>query len=429
MKGINIIKLNVGLLAGLTIIAVAAIGQQSAPYEPGPALALSTNGSTIMADGSFVPSVPGGSPAPQQSPGSATNFQALTDNNTLHPPDTMGAVGLSNVVTMLNTQVRIQTRTGTTVQTMALSNFWTSTNIGSYTEVFDPRIVYDPYNSRWIACAGVEPFSSNSGILVGVSLTSSPTNGWNLRRVKADPTSQRWADFPMLGYNKDWIVVGANMFIGNTRDSSYFYVFNKTNLYAGNFTSPTLLADTNTALAFSEFPAVTLDTSLTNLYVLERVNGNFQGNGYHRILSINGAIGSERLNNAGTSPTFLQVNATWDDNEPNNGADFAPQLGLSVKVQNNDSRIGNVVYRNGALWFAHTAFLPAGAPTHSVVQWYQVDPAHGITQFGRIEDTATTNFYAFPSIAVNRFMRRANRLLPLCWHPICQRQLRVPGLQ
>ena len=56
------------------------------------------------------------------------------------------------------------------------------------------------------------------------------------------------------------------------------------------------------------------------------------------------------------------------------------------------------------MWFAHTAFLPAGgSPTHSAIQWYQVDPAFGITQLGRIEDTTATNFYAFPNIAVNRF--------------------------
>src|SRR5437867_769099 len=29
--------------------------------------------------------------------------------------------------------------------------------------------------------------------------------------------------------------------------------------------------------------------------------------------------------------------------------------------------------------------------------------APGVTQFGRIEDTTGTNYYAFPSIAVNRF--------------------------
>ena len=102
---------------------------------------------------------------------------------------------------------------------------------------------------------------------------------------------------------------------------------------------------------------------------------------------------------------FMRVNTTWDDTQPNNGADFAPQLGLSsVKVQTNDSRIGNVVYRDDHLWFAHTVFLPAGgSPTHSAVQWWQLNPSVGLAQFGRIEDTTGSNYYAFPSIAVNRF--------------------------
>src|SRR5439155_4546505 len=196
---------------------------------------------------------------------------------------------------MLNTEVRVQTRTGTTVQTMTLPQFWTSTNIGSYSIVFDPRVVYDPYNNRWIACAVVDNDSSNSGILMGVSLTSTPTNGWNLRRVKADSTSKRWADFPMLGFNKDWIVVGANMWwtSANTNtgfDRSHFYVFNKTNLYAGNFTNPTLLVDTNSNLAGNEFPAVTYDNSLSTLHIVEEVAGSFQDNGFIRLLPITGTI-------------------------------------------------------------------------------------------------------------------------------------------
>ena len=56
------------------------------------------------------------------------------------------------------------------------------------------------------------------------------------------------------------------------------------------------------------------------------------------------------------------------------------------------------------LWFAHTIFLPAGSsPTRSAVQWWQLNPTGGLTQFGRIEDTTGSNYYAFPSIAVNKF--------------------------
>ncbi len=404
------LKAVLNLFVGLIALAFGAFGQQAVPFQPMPALTVVTNNATYFPDYHQYPSVPGGPPAAPNSPSTTVDFQGLTDDNTAFPPDTHGAVGTNHVITMLNTQVRLLSRTGTTITTTSLSNFWVSANIGSFTEVFDPRIVYDPYNDRWIASAAVEPFSSNSGIVIGVSRTSSPTNfgdaGWNLRRVKVDSGGKKWADFPMLGFNKNWVVIGANMFSNSpvVFSGSHFYVFDKTNLYAGNFTNPTLLADTNLSLAFSEYPAVTYDNSITNLYIVQDINGNFQSKGYIRLLSITGAINAPVLNNA-VNPVYVTANSTWSDVEPNGGADFAPQLGLpSVKVQNNDSRIGNLVYRNGSLWFAHTIFLPAGNnPTHSAVQWWELDPAGGLNQFGRIEDTTGTNYYAFPSIAVNKF--------------------------
>lgn len=413
IKTKSAIRIGTVLAAALSLglcLTQSASGQTEIPFQEIPERNVLTNDSvTILWDYSQFPSPPGGGPPQQDSPGTSRDFQGLTDDNTAYPPDTYGAVGTNYVVTMLNTQVRIQTRDGTTVQTMSLPQFWSSTNIGSYFVVFDPRIVYDPFNHRWIASAVVDYDSTTSGLLIAVSRTSNPTNtgdaGWNMRRVKADSSSQRWADFPTLGFNKDWIVAQANMFFtsvnGGAFSRSHIYVFNKTNLYAGNFTSPTLF--TNAVNAGTEFPAVTYDNSLSTIYLVQRVTGNFQGNGYMRILSITGSVNSPVLNNAGSNAVYLIVNSTWDDRAPNSGADFAPQLGLSVKVQNNDSRLGNLIYRNGYLWFAHTVFLPAGNPTKSAVQWWQVNPSLGVSQRARIEDSTGTNFYAFPSIAVNRF--------------------------
>src|SRR2546422_912793 len=94
------------------------------PYKQVPPRTLNTNGATILGDYSAAPTLPGGPQAPQSSPSTAVDFQGLTDNNFAFPPDTMGAVGTNHVVTMLNTQERIQSRTGVTVQTMTLANFW-----------------------------------------------------------------------------------------------------------------------------------------------------------------------------------------------------------------------------------------------------------------------------------------------------------------
>jgi hypothetical protein len=143
---------------------------------------------------------------------------------------------------------------------------------------------------------------------------------------------------------------------------------------------------------------------LSTLYLMQNLNGNFQGYGYVRLLSITGNIGSEVLNNAGANPIHVRVPSPWEDQEPAQGADFAPQLGLpSVRVQNNDSRLLNVIYRNGYLWFTHNVFLPTNNPTHTAIQWWQLNPTNALVQFGRIEDPTGSNYYAFPTIAVNRF--------------------------
>src|SRR6266581_7836383 len=110
-------------------------------------------------------------PAPL-SPAPASSFQALTDNNTVVPPDTHGAVGPNHLMTVLNTQVRIQDRNGNVLSTVSTDFFWAS--LGS-PSAFDPRILYDPYGGRWIFVAAANGNSTNSAILIGVSQTSDPT--------------------------------------------------------------------------------------------------------------------------------------------------------------------------------------------------------------------------------------------------------------
>ena len=65
-----------------------------------------------------------------------------------------------------------------------------------------------------------------------------------------------------LGFNKNWIVVGINMFTiqGTFFDSANLYVFDKANLYAGGSGLFTLLQDDTGG--FSMNPALTYDPNL-----------------------------------------------------------------------------------------------------------------------------------------------------------------------
>src|SRR5262245_41656074 len=79
-------------------------------------------------------------------------------------------------------------------------------------------------------------------------------------------------------------------------------------------------------------------------------------------------------------------------------------------VDSGDSRVGNVVFRNGHIYYAQTIGLPAGGAAglviHTAVQWVALDPAGGFVQGGRIEEPGANPWnggksYAFPSVAVN----------------------------
>jgi outer membrane protein assembly factor BamB len=93
----------------------------------------------------------------------------------------------------------------------------------------------------------------------------------------------------------------------------------------------------------------------------------------------------------------------WADGQPS-GLDFAPQPSTcsGLKIQTNDSRIQNVVWRNGKLWAAHTVFYPSSIPTRAAVQWWQVQTDSTVVQRGVIDSGTPSLFHAFPSLAVNR---------------------------
>ena len=337
----------------------------------------------------FLTTPPPG-PAPTADPPTlGSSFQAIGDDISYIPPDTHGAVGPTHVMTTLNNLVRIHTRSGGTVSTATLQSFWSGV---TSTAPFDPRVVYEPYSDRWITVAGADPAKAASAILLAVSATSDPTGTWYRYRFDADASNSTWCDYPTLGFNKDWIVVQCNMFtISGSFSGSKVFVFHKSNLYSN-------LSDTPTTTNLSGYgathqPAVTYSNTLSTEYLMNSWNGDDgAGFGYVRIYSITAP--SETV----VAGPFVAVSSPW--RYAGTTTDFAPQSGSSNKINTGDDRMQNLVYRNGSLWAAQTAWLPSGSPTRSAAQWWQVTPAGSVQQFGRVDDGS--HHFAYPSIAVNQ---------------------------
>jgi hypothetical protein len=333
--------------------------------------------------------------ASEQSPAPLSSFAALGDNGTVIPPDTDGAVGPNHLMVAVNSQVAIQDRTGTTLSTVTLAGFWSSLGVP---DAFDPRVIYDPYGQRWIFSAGSGEESSGAAILIGVSQGTDPTAGWNLYRIPVDPSGADWGDYPTLGFNKNWIVVQANLFSvsGNAFDRSVIWAFDKADLYAGGAGKYTVLQPSS---GFTQLPATTYDPDLATMYLLESKSG---GEAKLRLDTITGPVGAEVLTVGVAFPVGL---APWQSFSPT--LNFAPQLGSAELIDTDDDRMQSCVYRNGSLWASHTVYLPAtGTPTRTAAQWWQISTAAGgfgdVQQFGRVDDPGGANFYAYPTLAVNR---------------------------
>src|SRR6266699_1439249 len=361
-------------------------------HSPMPGPREPADGVSPSRDGSRAAAPEEAGPAPL-SPAPASNFQAVLDNNTAIPPDTHGAVGPSHLMTVLNSQIRIQDRTGFALSTVSLNSFWASLGNPS---AFDPRILYDPYGGRWIFVAAANGNSTASAVLIGVSQTNDPTGVWNLFSVDADASNATWADYPSVGFNKDWIVVSTNMFTVGASSSSVqsnIWVFNKASLYNNGAPSAPFRLFTDSASS-TLVPALTYDATLATQYLVDVWNSS---NGTLRISTITGAVGAETYT-AGTSfPTTTSANA-WAATGPD-----APQLGSAPPIETGDRRMQSCNYGNASLWCVHHIFLPAANPTRTAVQWWQLatDGTGAVQQRGRIDDSTGPTFYMYPSIAVN----------------------------
>jgi len=147
------------------------------------------------------------------------NFTAATlgVDSIAVPPDGAIAVGLNQVVEMINGRYSVYGKTnGTRLQTMTDTAFWKSAGVSlpSNLEVTDPRIIFDSDSQRWFAAqVDVDPNTTiTNRFLLAVSTDTDPTHSWHGFAFLADPDNGNFADFPSLGLDANAVYLSANMF-------------------------------------------------------------------------------------------------------------------------------------------------------------------------------------------------------------------------
>jgi PKD repeat protein len=324
------------------------------------------------------------------SPAPDTSFHALEDNGSSIPPDVNGTVGPNHLMVTLNTGVRIQDREGRNLFSTGLGTFWSVLPGNGGT--FDPKVIYDPYYNRWIMVTPSGSNSNDSKLYLGVSLTSDPLGEWNMYWIDPDESNNTWFDYPSIGFNKKWITISGNMFGGDYYRT--VFTFDKMAVYNGDETLE--FNRFATTQGFTIVPSITYDTIVEDQYFVSTSSGNSNGNGYIQLFKMDGPTNDPVFEHKGA----IGIPEPWENGAGDQG-NFLPQLGSSELINSVDSRMENVIYRNGKLWAVHHIFLPANNPQRTAVQWWNLDTDGIILERGRVDDPTNQFSFAFATIAVN----------------------------
>lgn len=333
------------------------------------------------------------------------SFEALPDNGVIIPPDTHGAVGLNHCVTMLNSQVRIQDRSGGLISTVSLAAFWSPTGVW---DRFDPRITYDQETNRWLATCDANRESPTSAVIFAISDSDDPTGNWTFYLIDADPTDTYWADFPDIGFNQNWIAISNNMFAvgGAGWGGAALWVIEKASALAGGTLTYTYFPGGSDNFGGYAGHGVRICRTYGDepkLYLID--NPGYSTSAHMlRISEVNGPVGSPNWTaTEGSSPYagtgWFLVQYDFEYSQINASQLFAS----NYRISTNDPRAMNAVFRNGHIYITHSGGLPMGAVDRTAVFWYELDPLgmpNPIVQSGVLDGGPDVHHF-FPSISAN----------------------------
>lgn len=325
-------------------------------------------------------------------PSSLRSFGGLNDPN-LTPSDSTSAIGATRFIALVNAKAAVYSRTGNTP--LATGTLKGLTGAGASDSVFDPQIIWDGQTSRFYYAADDVVSASSNLLAIGFSKTASPgsfsTADWCQYSISY---GSNFPDYPKLGDNRGFFLVGVNVFTGSSFTGSDIMGISKPP--AGS-TCPAatsfkfgLTPDVKTATgaaAFTPVPAQQTDTNTTGWVVA-------------RPASVPGA-------GATTLTVFkIGVNADGTPKIPSSGSDVAvaaykfpsnaAQRGASQLIDTSDTRPTQAVSaidpahaNKVALWTQHTVLGGAGAE----VRWYEIDPsAASLLQSGKVTGASVFRF-------------------------------------
>jgi len=347
------------------------------------------------------------------------------------PPDPNGAAGPTNVVNVGNVTIQWFSKVGAMQSTQSLQTFFAPLGPPLGTFTFDPKVIYDQYNQRFVVVtlektdtARGDP-ADDSYILIAVSKTPDPNGGWWFGAIHSKMTiggKATWADYPGFAVDGQAIYVTTNMFAFAAGSGTYqgerVWIINKAPLYAGGAITATAY-DAYGAAGVAGFattaqpahmfgtPPAGVGTYLCAYSGL--TNGGPGASEFVQVIEVADPLGGSG------GPFFTSQFVPCGDIEDVGGAfgfpalPGAPQSGTTQLVAAGDRRTLNAVWRNGSLYISTTIIPNAGIDAgQTTAHWWRLNTTPGIGSIATAdqgnagaEDLGTDTYTFYPSVAVD----------------------------
>lgn len=162
-----------------------------------------------------------------------TGFAGIGQTN-LTPPDTHCAAGPDYVMAVVNARLAVYDKCGTVLREQDASDFLNDTNF-----IFDPKVQYDPWNSRWVMLWHIRNSGTQqSWLALCLSQTSNPLGSWWVYKFPANTGTGgdlAWVDYYDLGYGQTGLYAAGNQFrySNSTFTTATFRTWDKGQVYNG----------------------------------------------------------------------------------------------------------------------------------------------------------------------------------------------------
>jgi len=166
------------------------------------------------------------------------NWTANQFNNSIPNDNHIAVSNGYKVISVTNSLIRAYndgtSQINPTILSMSLQTF--SANVAGTDVKYDPRVIYDPIEDKFIVVFLSGNTAATTKIVIGFSTSNDPAGTWNLYAVTGDPNNDNlWTDYPQINISEDELFITGNLFT-NAGSSQYpvIWQMEKADGYAGN---------------------------------------------------------------------------------------------------------------------------------------------------------------------------------------------------